>query len=89
MEDAAEWVVDTVQGNLESRKNVTTPATISSATTKATAKATTSVLASQSQATGAHAEAVITPGSMATKCFVGSGCAAVVAIGYSALLFLV
>jgi acetylxylan esterase len=91
VEDAAEWVVDTVQGNFGSRKNVTVLATTSSAATKATAEATNSVHDSQSEASGTHVEAVAstrTPESIATKYFVGSGGAAVIAIGYTALLFL-
>ena len=91
VEDAAEWVVDTVQGNLVSRKNVTILPTTSSAVTKATAKATNSAHALQSQTTSVHAEAAAstrTPESMAEKSFLGSGGAAVIALGYSVLLFL-
>jgi hypothetical protein len=88
VEDAAVWIVDTVQGKFETRKNLTILATTSSAATKATVKPTSTL---QSQTTSVHVDAAAstrTPQSMATKPFVVSGSIAVFALGYSALLFL-
>ena len=84
------WIVDTVQGKFESRKNLTILATTSSAATKATVKPTTNVQNLQSQTTSDHVDAAAstrTPQSMATKPFVVSGSIAVFALGYSALVF--
>jgi acetylxylan esterase len=102
VEDAAEWVVETVEGNLESRENVTVSASTSSSAskTKATATATaTSAHTSTTHTTSGHAEVASShveavaattssPESSASKHREALGCAAIVAVGYGALLFL-
>jgi acetylxylan esterase len=93
VEDAAEWVVETVEGNLESRENVTVSASTSSPASKTKAAATaTSAPTSTTHAASSHVEAVAattsSPASSASKNREALGGAAIVAFGYGALLFL-
>jgi hypothetical protein len=100
VEDAAEWVVETVEGNLESRENVTAPASTSNSASKTKATATamsahaskTHAVSSHVEAASSHVEAVAattsSPESSASKHHEVFGGTAIVAVGYGVLLSL-